>query len=80
MWVEIWGWGTFAALLGFTRFRGSHPHLTHASYSSGDHKKNGFCLGGIGLHSGEIAGFEFGLFGVLWPTFARNSVDRFSNF
>jgi len=56
------------------------PHLTHVSYSSGDPEKNGFCLGGIGPHLGEIWGFEIWLFGVLWPTIARNSVDRFSIF
>jgi len=30
------------ALLGFTPFRGPHPHLTLASYSPGDPEKNGF--------------------------------------
>jgi len=74
------GWGTFGALVGFTPFGGPHPHLTHASYSSGDPEKNGFCLGGIDPHLGEIWGFEIWLFGVLWLTFARNSVDRFSIF
>ena len=54
------------------------PHMTRASYSSGNREKNGFCLGGIGPHLGEIRGFEFWLFGVLWPTFARNRVVRFS--
>jgi len=44
------------------------PHLTHVSYSSGDPEKNGFCLGGIGPHLGEIWGFEIWLlanFGLL---------------
>ena len=59
------------------------PDQTHVSYSPGDPEKNGFCLGGIGPHLGEIWRFEFWhfwLFGELWPTFARNSVDRFSIF
>jgi len=43
--------------------------MTHASYSSGNREKNGFCLGGIGLHLGEIRGFEFWLFGVLLAYF-----------
>jgi len=55
-------------------------HLTNASCSSIDPEKNGFCLGGIGPHLGEIWGFEIWLFGVIWPTFAQNSVDRFSIF
>ena len=63
---------------GFTPFGGLHPHLTHASYSSVDREKNGFCLGGIGPHLGEVWGFEIWLFGVLWPTFSRDLVVRFS--
>jgi len=87
MWVESWGWGTFGALLGFTPFGVRTPHLTQASYSAADAEKKWFCLGGIGPHLGEIGphlgeiwGFENCDFGVLWPTFGRNSVDRFSIF
>jgi len=65
---------------GLTPFGVRTPHLTNASYSSVDSEKNGFCLGGIGPHLGEIWEFEIWLFDVLWPTFARNSVDRFSIF
>jgi len=68
MWVESWGWGTFGALLGFTPFRGSHPHLTHASYSAADTEKNGFCLGGIGPHLGRYGGLKIAIlayFGLL---------------
>ena len=69
------GWGTFGALWGFTPFGGSHPHLTHASYSSVDPEKNGFCLGGIGPHLGEICGFEIWLFLAFWRTLAYFSSE-----
>jgi len=46
------------------------PHLTNASYSSGNPEKNGFCLGGIGPHLGEIRGFEIWLFWAFWRTLA----------
>jgi len=48
--------------LGVGAFLGFGPtplKLTIASYSPGDPEKNGFCLGGIGPHLGEIWGFEF---------------------
>jgi len=76
--LEVGGWGTFSALLGFAPFGSSHPHLTHASYSSGNPEKSGFCLRGIGPHLAEIRGFEIWLFGGLQPNFVRNHVVRFS--
>jgi len=49
--------------VGFTPFGGPHPNLTLASDSTGDPEKNGFCLGGIGPHLGEIWRVEIWHFG-----------------
>jgi len=81
--VEFEQWGSKFGGWGILGFWARTPHLTTAFYSPGDLDKNGFCLGGIGPIWGRYGGFKFGifwLFGVLWPTFARNSVDRFSIF
>jgi len=52
--VKNWGVGHFWGLPPF----GARTHqATHASYSAGDSEKNGFYLGGIGPHLGEIWGF-----------------------
>ena len=62
------GWGTFGALLGFTPFRSSHRHLTHASYSSGDPENKCFCLGESAPIWGRYGGLKFGVsayFGLL---------------
>jgi len=55
------------ALLGFWALT---PNLTIASYSTGDREKNGFCLGGIGPHLGEIWGFEIWQFLAFCRTLA----------
>ena len=78
MWIENWGGALLVHFWGLPPSGVRTPHLTHASYSSVDPEKNGFCLGGIGPHLGEVRGFEIWLFGTLWPTFARNRVVRFS--
>jgi len=59
--VHFWGLPPFGVRI---------PHLTHVSYSSGDREKNGFCLGGIGPHLGEIWEFEIWHFSFFWRTLA----------
>ena len=81
--VEFEQWGSKFGVWGIFGFWALTPNLTSARYSPGDREKNGFVWRRIGPHLGEIWGLQiwlFGLFGVLWPTFARNSVDRFSVF
>jgi len=76
--VEFEQWGSKFGGWSIFGVWAQTPKLTIAAYSSGDLEKNGFYLGGIGPHLGEIWGFEIWLFGALWPTFARNRVVRFS--
>ena len=66
---KIGVWGIFRVL-------GQDPHLTTASYSPGDPEKNGFCLGGIGPHLGEIWGFEFWHFLTFLRTLAYFCSER----
>jgi len=54
----------------FLGFGPTLPKLTIASYSPGDHEKNGFCLGEFGPHLGEISGFEIWHFLAFWRTLA----------
>jgi len=56
--VEFEQWGSKFGGWGIFGFWAHTPKLTIASYSPGDLEKNGFCLGRIGPHLGEIWGFE----------------------
>jgi len=68
--VKFEQWGSKFGGWGILGFWAHAPKLTTASYSPGDLEKNGFCLGGIGPHSGEIWGFEVWLFLAFWRNLA----------
>jgi len=68
--VEFEQWGSKFGGWGSFGFWARTPHLTTAFYSSCDLEKNGFCLGGIGPHLGEIWGFEIWHFLAFWRILA----------
>jgi len=62
--IKNWGVGHF---WGLPPSGARSPHLILAAYSRGNREKNGFYLGGMGPHLGEIWGFEILRF---WRTLA----------